>query len=151
MLALEPEVLLLVQLWCMSNPSGNWSSSRYQQKTRKTEKERYFPGILVISIRLPQSWRSARVKVREGQGCTARTGKVRPSRSRELLRHLSHLSQNLSLMERCAPSLWAGCRVAGWALACCQMPRAKLCSSSHRQYYGWSTSHQSIPWNLKCK
>lgn len=130
MLALDPVVLLLVQLWCMANPSVSGPSSHYQQKTRKTDKGKYFPDILVICC-LPQSWRSARVKVREGQGCTARTGEVRPSRSRELLNHLSHLPKSLLDDEVCSipPSWVLSCRL-GFS-TCCQVPRAQLCSSSH--------------------
>lgn len=92
---------LLVPCWLLTLSSFSWSSfgacltlqwaDPVHTISRKLEKGKYFPDILVISICLPQSQRSVRVKVREGQGCTARTGEVRPLRSRELLNHLSHL------------------------------------------------------------
>ena len=154
---------LLVPCWLLILRSFSWSSfgacltpqwaqwDHYQQKTRKPEKGKYFPDILVISICLPRSQRSARVKAREGQGCTARTGDVRPSRRRELLNYLSHLPKPLLDGEACSiPGSWMlGCRLG--FVTRCQMAQAQLCSSFHHWYYWWSTSQESIAWNLQCK
>lgn len=49
--------------------------------------------------------------MREGQGCTARAGEVRPLGSGELLNHLSHLPKCLPDGEACSvPQSWMlGC------------------------------------------
>lgn len=120
---------LLVMCWFLILTSFSWSSfgtcptpqgadaaHTISRKLENQAKEHIF----LLSLESP----FACLKVggmleskREVRACIARTGQVRPLRSRELLNHLSHLP-DLSLMVRRALSLGAGPWVAGWTLSC---------------------------------